>query len=83
MHIASTVGAGTTVTLFLPRDLAECEPIIGKESTSAEFGTEKETILVVEDDEDVRGYTVSVLRELGYRVIEAVDGKWLPVVRTA
>jgi CheY-like chemotaxis protein len=32
-----------------------------------------EVILVVEDDEDVRHYTVSSLRELGYRVFEAVD----------
>jgi CheY-like chemotaxis protein len=33
-----------------------------------------ETVLVVEDDDDVRAYTVGVLRELGYRVIEAYDG---------
>jgi CheY-like chemotaxis protein len=29
---------------------------------------------VVEDDDDVRAYTVGILRELGYRVIEAHDG---------
>jgi CheY-like chemotaxis protein len=33
-----------------------------------------ETVLVVEDDEDVRNYTVSSLRELGYVVFEAIDG---------
>lgn len=33
-----------------------------------------ETILVVEDDPDVRVYSVSALRELGYRVLEAPDG---------
>ena len=32
-----------------------------------------ETILVVEDDDDVRDYTVSSLRELGYLVFEAMD----------
>ena len=37
-------------------------------------GDGRETILVCEDDEDVRAYTVEVLRELGYRVLEAVDG---------
>ncbi|MFN3390003.1 MAG: response regulator, partial [Allosphingosinicella sp.] len=30
--------------------------------------------LVCEDDDGVRAYTVEVLRELGYRVIEAADG---------
>jgi CheY-like chemotaxis protein len=33
-----------------------------------------ETILVLEDDDDVRTYSVETLRELGYRVIEAHDG---------
>jgi CheY-like chemotaxis protein len=32
------------------------------------------TILVVEDEADVRSFTVDMLRELGYRVIEAPDG---------
>jgi CheY-like chemotaxis protein len=33
-----------------------------------------ELILVVEDDEDVRGYSVEALRELGYRVVAAANG---------
>ena len=37
-------------------------------------GGGKETILVVEDDVDVRAYSVETLRELGYEVIEAQDG---------
>jgi CheY-like chemotaxis protein len=37
-------------------------------------GTKEETILVVEDDDEVRTYSVDILRELGYRVIEAHDG---------
>ncbi len=33
-----------------------------------------ELVLVVEDDEDVRANTVMMVRELGYRVLEAADG---------
>jgi two-component system, cell cycle sensor histidine kinase and response regulator CckA len=40
---------------------------------SALRGTE--TILVVEDDETVRRFTVHMLTTLGYRVIAAVDGR--------
>jgi DNA-binding response OmpR family regulator len=36
-------------------------------------GRPSERILVVEDDPDVRSYTVSSLRELGYAVMEAGD----------
>ncbi len=35
----------------------------------------KETLLVAEDDNDVRAFTCSVLREFGYKVIEAVNGE--------
>ena len=38
----------------------------------AEGGSE--TVLVVEDDGEVRAYTVGILRELGYRVVETHDG---------
>jgi CheY-like chemotaxis protein len=34
-----------------------------------------ETILVVEDNEDVRAYSVTILKELGYHVLEAVDAE--------
>jgi CheY-like chemotaxis protein len=37
-------------------------------------GASEETILVVEDDDDVRTHSVDSLRELGYRVLEAHDG---------
>src|SRR3546814_9984023 len=39
-----------------------------------EHGRSEECLLVVEDDDDVRGYTVELLREIGYRVLEAHDG---------
>ncbi len=74
VKIYSEPGEGTTVKIYLPRlrgsfaeDVAEAEPIVPE-------GTREETILVCEDDDDVRAYSVEVLRELGYRVLEAHDG---------
>ena len=34
-----------------------------------------ETILVVEDEPDLRAYTIEALCDLGYRVLEAADGR--------
>src|SRR6202008_3405902 len=33
-----------------------------------------DAVLLVEDDEDVRQYSADILRETGYRVVEAADG---------
>ncbi|MDO6416710.1 ATP-binding protein [Sphingomonas sp. BIUV-7] len=74
VHIRSALGAGTTVSLFLPRQQGAAESPDEPDAVAAERGRPSETVLVVEDDEDVRAYTVGVLRELGYHVMEAVDG---------
>ena len=72
--IDSTPGSGTTVTLLLKRSVANAETPAEIIEEREPLGTSSETILVVEDDDDVRAYTVATLRELGYRVIEAHDG---------
>ena len=74
IEIHSEIDVGTTVAILLPpmSDVERDEP--EERSSRAERGNQSETILVVEDDDDVRAYTVEVLRELGYRVIEAHDG---------
>jgi PAS domain S-box-containing protein len=76
VKVYSEVGEGTTVKIYLPRILRE--PVSDEESAVPPSGVEssphEETILVVEDDDDVRAYTVDCLRELGYRVLEAHDG---------
>ncbi|MDF2383454.1 PAS domain S-box protein [Nostoc ellipsosporum NOK] len=75
VRIYSERGSGTTVKIYLPRfhgtarGAAAHAPVL-----PAPQGNVDETILVCEDDENVRAYTVEVLRELGYRVIEAGDG---------
>lgn len=73
IDISSKLGVGTTVTICLPRtDQPEylTAPPVGH---SGAGGTE--TILVVEDDAEVRLSVVANLSELGYRVLHAVDGE--------
>ena len=74
VKIYSEVGHGTTVKIYLPRLPADMhmEEERAEEAPTALPG--EENVLVVEDDDDVRIYTVESLRELGYRVIEAHDG---------
>jgi nitrogen-specific signal transduction histidine kinase/CheY-like chemotaxis protein len=74
VKLYSEVGAGTTVKLYLPRYFSAdsaAEPQAAAPSLPKGKG---ETILVVEDDRDVRNLTVDMLGELGYDVLEALDG---------
>jgi PAS domain S-box-containing protein len=74
LQIASEAGAGTTVTLYLPRSRRSEEPVEPQAPGMPAKGS-GEIVLVVEDDASVRLTVVEVLRDLGYEAIEAVDGK--------
>lgn len=75
VKLYSELEQGTTVKIYLPRLLIEDYSVDDASvQTIVPEGTTEETILVVEDDDDVRTYSVDILRELGYRVIEAHDG---------
>ena len=75
VKINSTEGKGTTVELLLPRSRAdvvqEADGIEEPVSRSLEGGR----IMVVEDDEVIRQMVVELLRESGYEVTQAADGK--------
>ena len=74
VKIYSEVGIGTTVKLYLPKSSDRAvAPEIGAETASLRPASGHETILVVEDDEDVLVVAAESLRELGYRVVTAVD----------
>ena len=72
-QLYSEVGLGTRVSLFFPRQGADTAAEIREADLTAPTGN-GETVLVVEDDPDVRLITVSRLESLGYRVRIAVDG---------
>jgi PAS domain S-box-containing protein len=72
VDIASAVGRGTTVSLYFPRIDAEATRRGAPEEQTPPRGSE--TILVVEDQANVRATTVSTLMDHGFVVLEANDG---------
>ena len=75
VKLYSEPGVGTTVKLYLPRDLSGLA-VDESVKTSAETAFDTgHTVLVVEDDAGVRQFAVSALRELGFTVVEADGGQ--------
>jgi PAS domain S-box-containing protein len=75
--VYSEVGKGTTFKIYLPRVASVGETAVAQlpaaaDSRAAEPGTE--TILVVEDEANLRYLARQFLEKQGYRVIEAADG---------
>ncbi|TAL25523.1 MAG: response regulator, partial [Aquabacterium sp.] len=81
-HISSELGLGTSVSLYLPRHQArdghdeleaqdKAEPAPAASVPAPHSG---EVVLVVEDDEVVRGLVAETLAELGFSVLQACDG---------
>jgi CheY-like chemotaxis protein len=72
IEIDSKPGEGTTVKIYLPRVPGEVpdDRTTPREAAATDAA---QTILLVEDDHDVRAYVVEILRELHFRVLEAHD----------
>jgi PAS domain S-box-containing protein len=75
-RIASTPGAGTSVKMYFraadATEIADAPGVAAEEVESAERGPA--SILVIDDDPDVRDFIVTTLEEQGYRVRQASDG---------
>jgi DNA-binding NtrC family response regulator len=74
VSIYSELGHGTTVKLYFPRVLAANDEPGERPGDSPAVATGKETILLVEDDADVRAFVNTALESAGYKVPAAEDG---------
>jgi two-component system NtrC family sensor kinase len=74
VKIYSEVGQGSSVKIYLPR-LTRAVAAPTEEAPIVADQSRGETILVVEDDAEVRAYVGEVLRDLDYQVLEAADAE--------
>jgi signal transduction histidine kinase/ActR/RegA family two-component response regulator len=71
VDVASEEGVGTTFRLYLPRLSTEAPKLDGPAPATSLAKGESETVLVVEDDPNLRRVVRRQLLELGYQVLEA------------
>ena len=76
-HIAlqSEVGRGTTLSIYLPRFSGADGEALAVNRQARAGASQGETILVVEDNTQVRSVTMERLKTLGYRALEAEGGQ--------
>jgi PAS domain S-box-containing protein len=73
IRVRSVVDGGTTFEIYLPQVEAAPDPV-GPAEAAARPATGSETVLLVEDEEEVRALAREVLQRHGYTVLEAADG---------
>ena len=73
LAIYSELGEGATVKIYLPRYHGEEDLVEQSHRSGDSQSLGAETILVVEDDEALRLYTLEVLSDLGYSVLAAAN----------
>ena len=71
IKIYSEVGQGTSIRMYFPRSYRSDVPEEVEYAEGVPDSENLETILVVEDDPDLRAYVSDALRDLNYRVIAA------------
>ncbi len=72
LSVTSEAGKGTTISAYLPLVATAVKETTAETAVAPQGGTE--TILLAEDDREVRRLTSYVLAKYGYGIIEAVDG---------
>ncbi|WP_342051364.1 MULTISPECIES: hybrid sensor histidine kinase/response regulator [unclassified Cupriavidus] len=73
IKLYSEIGHGTTVRLYLPRSMGAAVEPTSRQNPILQRGSE--TVLVVEDDQEVQSTVVEMLTALGYAVLKADDAE--------
>ena len=75
-HVDSKPGKGTTFAIYLPRaeEAKAAVAVVEEERESAAAATGTETVLLVEDEEDIRALARDFLSSRGYVVLQAMNG---------
>ncbi len=73
VKIYSEVGVGTTVKIYLPRHYGEGQQSDRRQPEQTLTMGSGEIVLVVEDEDRVRAFSIDSLRDLGYMVVEAAS----------
>jgi two-component system, cell cycle sensor histidine kinase and response regulator CckA len=74
IEVESEIGQGTTFRLYLPVTEAVATPVAAREDGSPSDIRGKETILLVEDEQNLMGLMKTALERAGYTVLTAGDG---------
>lgn len=74
VKIYSELGHGTTVKIYLPRQVGDSASVPQNKAGNSPIPEGSEKILVVEDDDRVRMFSVEALQELGYKPFAAANG---------
>jgi signal transduction histidine kinase/ActR/RegA family two-component response regulator len=72
VRIVSAENEGTVITLYLPRTTEVADPVAIERLAQATGSRQR--ILVVDDDNDVRGVAAQMIEEIGYQVVAAASG---------
>ncbi|MBN2031122.1 response regulator [bacterium] len=73
--VSSRVGMGTTITIYFPCVQEALEKGTKNRNYLSQLPKGRETILLVEDEDEVRRLTARMLTKQGYRVMQAKEGK--------
>jgi CheY-like chemotaxis protein len=74
VRIESKPGRGTTVRVFFPKTDQSVERAAKERATTDHARGSTSTVLLIDDDNDLRSVVSAALASLGYHVTEAVDG---------
>lgn len=75
VRLETELGHGTTVRLFLPVSPNSLSPVLDQAHEAVTGHTRQATVLVVDDDLEVRDYVAFALKSVGHRVLTASGGQ--------